>query len=109
MMNAASSKPTIATIVRSTWRLRDWLEIVRASAIAEGENIERPALSEAEPSEELSERQLKIAALVDRLTFGVPDDPSERTPEQHARWILAHCLDWHRREKKVSWWEYFRL
>ena len=94
---------------RSTWRLRDWLEIVRASAIAEGENIERPDLSEAVASEELSERQLKIAALVDRLTLGVPDDPSERTPEQHARWILAHCLDWHRREKKVSWWEYFRL
>ena len=66
-------------------------------------------MSEAEPSEALSERQLKIAVLVDRLTLGVPDDPSERTPEQHARWILAHCLDWHRREKKVSWWEYFRL
>ena len=94
---------------RSTWRLRDWLETVRASAISEGEIIERPALSDAEPSQALSERQLKIAALVERLTFGVPDDPSERTAEQHARWILAHCLDWHRREKKVSWWEYFRL
>jgi len=94
---------------RSTWRLRDWLETVRVSAIAEGENIERPDLSEAVASEELSERQLKIAALVARLTLDVPDDPSERTAEQHARWILAHCLDWHRREKKVSWWEYFRL
>ena len=94
---------------RSTWRLRDWLETVRASAIAEGEIIERPALSDAEPSQALSERQLKIAALVDRLTLGVPDDPSERTAEQQARWILAHCLDWHRREDKVSWWEYFRL
>ena len=66
-------------------------------------------MSDAEPSQALSERQLKIAALVDRLTLGVPDDPSERTAEQQARWILAHCLDWHRREKKVSWWEYFRL
>jgi predicted RecB family nuclease len=94
---------------KSTWRLRDWLETVRASAISDGENIDRPALSDAEPSQALSERQMKIAALVDRLTFGVPDDPSERTAEQQARWILAHCLDWHRREKKVSWWEYFRL
>jgi hypothetical protein len=66
-------------------------------------------LSEAEPSQTLSERQLKIAALVERLTLGVPDDPLERTAEQQARWILVHCLDWHRREKKVSWWEYFRL
>ena len=94
---------------RSTWRLRDWLEIVRTSAIAEGEKIERPDLSEAVASEELNERQLKIAVLVDRLTLDVPDDPSERTSEQHARWILAHSLDWHRRERKVSWWEYFRL
>ena len=94
---------------RSTWRLRDWLETVRASAISDGEIIERPALSDAEPSQALSERQLKIAALVERLTLGVPDDPSARTAEQQARWILAHCLDWHRREKKVSWWEYFRL
>ena len=94
---------------RSTWRLRDWLENVRALAVSDGEIIERPALSGAEPSQALSERQLKIAALVDRLTSGVPDDLSERTAEQQARWILAHCLDWHRREKKVSWWEYFRL
>ena len=94
---------------KSTWRLRDWLEIVRASAIFKGEIVERPALSDAEPPQALSERQLKIAALVERLTFDAPDDPAERTPVQHARWILAHCLDWHRREKKVSWWEYFRL
>ena len=94
---------------RSTWRLRDWLETVRASAISEGETIERPALSDAESSQALSERQLKIAALVEHLTLGVPDDPLERTAEQQARWILAHCLDWHRREDKVSWWEYFRL
>ena len=93
----------------STWRLRDWLEIVRASAISDGEIIERPALSDAEPSQALNQRQLKIATLVDRLTFDVPDEPSARSPEQRARWILAYCLDWHRQKKQVSWWEYFRL
>ncbi len=94
---------------RSTWRLRDWLESVRASAISEGETVEGPALSDAEPPPALSERQAQIAALVERLTVDVPDDPEARTAEQQARWILANCLDWHRREKKVSWWEYFRL
>jgi uncharacterized protein len=94
---------------RSTSRLRDWLETVRSAAIARGETIERPPLSEAEPSEAVSEWQLKIGALMDRLTQDVPGDPLERTAEQQARWILAHSLDWHRREKKVSWWEYFRL
>jgi predicted RecB family nuclease len=93
----------------STWRLRDWLEIVRATAVADGVNVARPGLADAEPSQALSARQLKIAALVGQLTLGISDDPAERTAEQHARWILAHCLDWHRREKKVSWWEYFRL
>jgi uncharacterized protein len=94
---------------RSTWRLRDWLETVRASAIADGANIARPALSDAEPSEALSDWQLKIEALVERLTSTVPDDPTERTADERARWVLAQNLDWHRREKKVSWWEYFRL
>jgi predicted RecB family nuclease len=94
---------------QSTWRLRDWLETLRTSAIAGGDIIDRPSLSEAEPSQALTELQMKIAALEDLLTSEVPDDPSERTAEQHGRWILAHILDWHRREKKVSWWEYFRL
>lgn len=70
---------------RSTWRLRDWLETVRASAIADGESIARPTLSDAKPSEVLSDWQLKIGALVERLTSGVPDDQVERTPEQQAR------------------------
>ncbi len=39
----------------------------------------------------------------------MPIDRAERSPEQHARWILAHILDWHRREDKAAWWEYFRL
>jgi hypothetical protein len=109
MTNASSLRLTIATDCRSTWRLRDWLETVRSLAVAEGENIVRLDLSDAEPSEALSERQLKIAALVERLTSAVPDDPTERTADEHARWILAHNLDWHRRDRKVSWWEYFRL
>jgi hypothetical protein len=94
---------------QSTWRLRDWLETVRAAAVADGATIARPNLLHAEPSEALSEWQLKIAALIDRLAKGVPDEPSERTADERGRWILAHCLDWHRREKKATWWEYFRL
>ena len=39
----------------------------------------------------------------------MPADPDERDCEQQARWILAHTLDWHRREEKATWWEYFRL
>ena len=31
------------------------------------------------------------------------------TREQQARWVLANILDWHRREEKAVWWEFFRL
>jgi uncharacterized protein len=47
--------------------------------------------------------------LATRLASDVPPDAKERTPEQHARWLLANLLDWHRREEKSVWWDYFRL
>ncbi len=43
------------------------------------------------------------------LVEGIPADKSQRTEEQSARWLLAALLDWHRREDKADWWEYFRL
>jgi len=93
----------------STKALRDWLEKVRADLVAGGEQIERPAPSEAEIGAALDDRQKKILALVVRLTEGVPDDVAERSAEQQGRWLLAHMLDWHGREQKSVWWEYFRL
>jgi hypothetical protein len=60
-------------------------------------------------SEELSAQQRRIAALFDELTRDLPAEPKERTPPQAGRWLLAHALDWHRREEKVKWWEFFRM
>ena len=93
----------------STWQLRDWLETRRDDLIAAGTDVPRPAATEGAPSEKLSEWQEQINALIAQLTGDVPPDPAERTPEQNARWLLAHSLDWHRREQKALWWEYFRL
>lgn len=93
----------------STLRLRDWLEQIRASKVAGGEAIPRLAASDPEPPPEIDERQRRVAELVERLTADVPLDAVHRSPEQHARWILAHTLDWHRRELKSTWWEFFRL
>ena len=74
-----------------------------------GQNIPRPELGDGAPSEELDERQKKVAALVAQLTADIPFDPAERSDEQSARWMLAQLLDWHRRENKASWWEGYRL
>jgi predicted RecB family nuclease len=93
----------------STWQLRDWLEDVRAALIRSGASIERPTPAAGEASPDLTDWQQKIAHLVDRLSHGVPVDVAERSREQHARWLLAYILDWHRREEKAVWWEYFRL
>lgn len=93
----------------STRSLRDWLEAQRAALIAQGVECLRPVPPEASQSEALSEWQQKIAGLISQLTADVPADIAERSVEQHARWLLAHSLDWHRREQKAVWWEYFRL
>ncbi|MDY6946019.1 MAG: TM0106 family RecB-like putative nuclease, partial [Pseudomonadota bacterium] len=93
----------------SASRLRDWLETIRGEMVADGVLIPRPAAGDPEPTPELDERQRQVAALVERLTADVPSDGVERSNEQQARWILAHSLDWHRRELKSTWWELFRL
>ena len=93
----------------STRSLRDWLENIRTSLIAEGVSIDRPVFGEGDPSAAISEWQQKIDLLNARLTADVPVDIEDRTTEQQARWILANIADWHRREDKSVWWEYFRL
>jgi uncharacterized protein len=93
----------------STDALRRWLELVRAKVVAGGAIVDRPVQGTSEVSAELDEWHKKVAALVARLTEGVPDDVAERSSEQQARWLLAFMLDWHGRENKAVWWEYFRL
>lgn len=93
----------------STLHLRDWLEGLRVGRIAEGVDIPRPLPGQEGPSEELDEKSRKIRELIEQLTHDVPVDIEERTEEQQARWILAYLLEWHRREEKAVWWEFFRL
>ena len=89
--------------------LRDWLEIERKKLVARGMNVPRLADRDENASEELDERQKRIAALVEKLTEGIPADSSARGEEQQARWLLAQLLDWHRRENKATYWEGYRL
>ncbi len=93
----------------STLHLRSWLEGLRAELEHSGTAVPRPALEEGEASEELDERAQRVADLRTRLLAGVPDARAERTQEQHGRWLLAYLLDFHRREDKANWWEYYRL
>lgn len=98
--------------VVSNLRLRDWLEERRIQlARASGLEVPRPAPRAAPLPTELSAAQARVADLVARLADPeeIPTDEADRTPEQHARWLLAQLLGWHRREDKAMWWEFHRL
>jgi len=94
----------------SALHLRDWLEALRRQLEADsGQLLPRPAPREGEPGEELPAHLADVREVMERLLAGVPDEESDRTLEDRARWLLAQMLEWHRREEKSSWWEYFRL
>ena len=94
--------------VVSTARLRDWLETLRTElAAATGQEVPRPTPVSGDAPVELAEAEARVAEVATALTAGVPVDPLERTREEHARWLLAQLLSWHRRENKATYWEFF--
>jgi len=93
----------------SALQLRRWLEELRASVVARGTSVPRPQTKEGAASEQLDERARRVQAAVAALTAGVSAERAQRSEEQQAKWLLAHLLDWHRREEKAPWWEFFRL
>ena len=93
----------------STRSLRNWLECERLTLEQAGEHLPRPQTSDGAPSEIVGERQRQSAGLAEKLCEGVSADPEQRSEEEAARWLMASLLDWHRRESKAEWWEYFRL
>ncbi|MDX2505739.1 MAG: TM0106 family RecB-like putative nuclease [Gammaproteobacteria bacterium] len=93
----------------STVYLRDWLEVLRTRLINDGVDVPRPEPGDGSPNETITDWLIKIRGLIEQLTAAVPVDPEERSAEQQAYWVLANILDWHRRELKAVWWEYFRL
>ena len=94
---------------RSTEALRDWLERLRAEAIAGGAEVPRPEAKEAAAPEAVGELETRQLQARERLLAGLPPDAAAPGHDGHPRWLLAYLLDWHRREEKVAWWEHFRL
>jgi uncharacterized protein len=114
---AADLMPHVAAVERynredcvSAEKLRAWLEALRADVKRErGIELPRPALKSGDASDKIEEVAEETQRVIARLLDGVPADPAERDEEQQARWLAAHLLEWHRREDKAAWWEYFRL
>src|SRR4051794_28843610 len=89
--------------------LRDWLERERAGLIAAGARIERPSPASGQSTDEKKLEREDTRALREKLLAGVPADAQDRSAEQQARWLLANVLEFHWREEKCKWWEYYRL
>jgi predicted RecB family nuclease len=99
----------------STHRLYRFLLQVRAEAGIEphvADVSEMDVLidetAEAEAAARRAERAARIAAVVDPLLDGLPDDPAEATEDEQARALLAASVGYHRRETNPAWWDFFR-
>ena len=91
----------------STLRLAEWLEGCRRELRdLTGEPVPRPAPREDEREQE-REGAAEVQALFDALTAGLPADGAALDDDQRARRLLAYLLDFHRREDKSMWWEFF--
>ena len=93
----------------STRQLRGFLEDQR-SRLQEDLGLELPRPEPPRPEETGdSEQQQQVNRLVEKLLAVLPAEISQMDSDQHATWLLAQLLNWHRREDKSFWWEYFRL
>lgn len=94
----------------STFRLRSWLEERRIELEQRlGQALPRPEVKSGEPGLKLATKLDEVAAVKARLLETVPADEASWPDAQRATWLLAQLLEWHRREEKSAWWEYFRL
>lgn len=91
----------------ATEALHVWLESMRSSLVENGIEFQRPAPEPEEVSEELRNNEKRSQALYNDLIKTLPEERT--TGEEKAKWLLAHLLDYFRREDKSAWWEYFRL
>ncbi|MGY1792834.1 TM0106 family RecB-like putative nuclease [Geodermatophilus sp. SYSU D00525] len=80
--------------VDSTRELHDWLETQREELEREFGGQDRPLVSEATGPTERTESDLAELALVDRL-------------KDAGHGLLGDLVQWHRREARPGWWEYF--
>ena len=94
----------------SALRLHAWLEERRGELEAQrGLPLPRPELASGDPSESLAQEIGRVREVMGALLAGVPEEAELRDQTQEARHVLAHLLEWHRREDKSAHWEYFRL
>ncbi|HET6484889.1 MAG TPA: TM0106 family RecB-like putative nuclease [Spirochaetia bacterium] len=90
----------------STAALRDWLERLRKGLEV---LVPRPESPSGDAPEAVEERAAEVEEVYHQLVDALPEDRSAWGSEARARWLLAHQLEYFRREDKSAWWEFFRI
>ncbi len=93
----------------ATLALHKWIEFIYQEQIAKGVDLSRLEDSSGEAGESIAEGEAHARALYDSLVSDLPDDPGDWGNEEQAKWLLAHQVEFYRREMRSAWWEFFRL
>ena len=93
----------------ATEALHKWLENLRAELIMSGKEFLRPESKTGEASENVQQLDTRSQAIYETLIEKLPEDRTTWTDEQKVKWLLAHQIEYFRREDKSAWWEYFRV
>lgn len=94
---------------RATSALHVWLEKLRSRRIAAGEHYERPELKTGNAPDEIALLETRSTAIYNDLVNSLPQDRDQWNASHRALWLLAHMIDYFRRENKSAYWEYYRL
>ena len=93
----------------ATEALHQWLEHLRKELLKSGKEFQRPELKTGEASENVQGLDTRSQAIFNGLTENLPEDKLNMNEADKAKWLLAHQIEYFRREEKSAWWEYFRV
>ena len=93
----------------ATEALHRWLENLRSELVKEGKEFQRPELETGEATENVQQMDVRAQALFRDLIKKLPEDRSLWNDEHNATWLLAHQIEFFRRESKSALWEYYRV
>jgi uncharacterized protein len=93
----------------ATEALHKWLENLRSELVDSGKEFRRPELLTGEASENVQQIDTRSQSLFKALTEKLPEDRTTWSKEHEAKWLMAHQIEYFRREDKSSWWEFYRV
>lgn len=93
----------------ATKALHDWIEKLYNEQVNNGADLSRLEYSTGDAADHITEREEHARMLYNGLVNSLPDDPGDWGNEEQAKWLLAHQVEFYRREMRSAWWEYFRL